>query len=299
VHFGFIFKRLAAALESISQESMSQEAILQESMSQTGRAMTTARDVIGLIGAGHFGAALVQGFLRAGRSADSILISARGRESEALARAHGIERVTENAALVRRARAVILAVRPTEAADAVRGLPWRPNQLLLSVCAGVTCKALADAAGGHVRAVRALPMTAASHGASPTPCFPEDEEARALLSPLGTVITLAAESQMATATAAAIVYTLAHDLIARTADWAGAQGMDSMQARALAAAFFGAAAESMARDDGTPLDALIARLATKGGIAEAAYGLLRTGRYDETWRQALGAALARVKALAD
>ncbi len=260
--------------------------------------MSAPRGFIGLIGAGHFGAALVRGFVRAGFGLDSLLSSARGRESATLAAAHGIERVADNAALVRRADSVILAVRPGEAAAAVHGLPWRPGQLLLSVCAGVRIATLDAATAGRARVVRALPMTAAEIGASPTPLFPDDGEARALLAPLGTVVALAAEDDMTVATAAAVAYTFAHDVIARTGAWAAERGLDLETGRSLAAAYVEAAARAMAADTGTPPDELIARLATKGGIAEAAYGPLRAARYGESWRTALDAALARVRALA-
>ena len=260
--------------------------------------MSAPHGVVSLIGAGHFGAALVRGFIRAGFGIDSLLISARGRESAALAATYGLERVADNAALVRRAKAVVLAVRPSEAAEAVRDLPWRPNQLLLSVCAGVRVATLSEATAGRARVVRALPMTSAEFGASPTPLFPDDGEAHALLAHLGTVVALAAEEEMAAATAAAIAYTFAHDLIARTGAWAADQGLTAKTGRALAAAYVEAAARAMAADKATPPDELIARLATKGGIAEAAYGPLRAARHGETWRAALDAALARVRALA-
>ena len=44
-------------------------------------------------------------------------------------------------------------------------------------------------------------------------------------------------------------------------------------------------------------ETLIKALVTTGGVAEAAYGPLRAGRYGEIWEDAFTAALARIRAL--
>ncbi|MFN0042571.1 MAG: pyrroline-5-carboxylate reductase family protein [Alphaproteobacteria bacterium] len=251
---------------------------------------------VGMIGVGHFGAVLVRGFLRAGIAPTRILLAPRGSEVASLAR-QGVAVARDNAEVVARAEAVILATRPPDAASAVADLAWRPNQLLLSVCAGISADELRRASGGAARVVRALPMTSAEFGASPTAMFPHDGEAMALLAHLGQVVTLAREADIETATAAAIAYTLCHELVGRTAQWAVDYGIEPGTARMLAASFFESAARMMAANKDTSHEALVEILATKGGVAEAAFVPLRAHGFGALWKSALDAAYARVREL--
>jgi pyrroline-5-carboxylate reductase len=256
---------------------------------------TTAH--VGVMGVGHFGAALVRGLLHAGMAPHEILLSPRGSEVPSLVAEFGVVVAADSRDLVARSDVVFLSVRPPQAAEAIRSLPWHKGQLLISVCAGVPIRELAAAAADGPDIVRAMPMTSVAIGASPTVVFPEHARAVALLKRLGSVIPLHDEGQFEIATALAVAYTLCHDLVGRTAEWATRSGLDQKTALRLSAAHFESAARVMAMTGSVPHETLIKALVTKGGVAEAAYGPLRTGRYGEVWEDTLAAALARVRAL--
>lgn len=257
--------------------------------------IATPDEPIGVIGPGHLASFLIRGWRRSGVEGAAILVSPRGRSRD-LAAAHGVRVAADNAEIVARCSRVVLAVRPKRALTAVAGLPWRAGQLLLSVCAGVPCAALADAAA-PADVARAMPISAAAIGASATTLFPEHAGAQALLAPLGPVTTVGGETSFDAATISAAVYVWAHELIRLSAEWSETRGLAPAEARALSAAVFEAAA-AMIREPAhveRTIEAMIADLATQGGISEVGLAILREGGIDALWRAACDGAEARMR----
>lgn len=247
---------------------------------------------LGVLGVGHMGGAIARGLLHAGLAPGRILLAPRGDGAAGL----GLEAARDNPDLVARADAVFLCVRPPQAAEAIAGLPWRRGQLLISTCAGVPLRTLAAAACAP-EIVRAMPMISAAKGASPTVMFPAHPRAASILGMLGRVTPLGREAELAVATAVAVAFTFCHELVGRTADWAAANGLDPAAARMLPAAHFAAAAAAMGAEDAPPHGAVVAALATPGGLAEAGLEQLRAYDIADAWQAAFDAALARVKAI--
>jgi pyrroline-5-carboxylate reductase len=232
---------------------------------------------LGVLGVGHIGGAIARGLLHAGLAPGRILLAPRGADAAGL----GL---------------VFLCVRSPLAVDVVAGLPWRRGQLLISTCAGVSRRTLAAAAGAP-EIVRAMPMMSAATGASPTVMFPDHPRSASILGMLGRVTPLGREEEFAVATAVAVAFTFCHELVGRTADWAIANGLDPAVARMLPAAHFVAAAAAMGAEGAGSYGAVVAALATPGGLAEAGLAQLRARDFADTWRAAFDAALAQVEAI--
>lgn len=243
--------------------------------------------MIGILGCGHLGGYLAAGLARAGRA--DVMLSPRG-QGAALAARHGLRLAEDNAALVRAADVILLAVRPADAEAAVAGLPWRAGQVLVSCCAGVRLSGLGTAA----QAMRAMPISAAAIGASPTTVFPDLPKGRAVLKCLGTVIPLASEADFDVASVAGATYGWVHALIGHMADWGAAQGLDAATSRRVAAATFEAAAR-MVEADARPVPEMVASLATPGGITAAGMDVLDASGAFGAWDDAAAAALRRMR----
>ena len=124
---------------------------------------------IGFIGAGKMAEALIAGVLRAGLAgADGVIasdVSAARREAVA---ALGVQTVAENARVLAFARAVVLAIKPQQAAavlDEVRP-HVRPDHLIVSIMAGVPTRAIEARLPAGTRVVRVMPNTACLVGAA-------------------------------------------------------------------------------------------------------------------------------------
>lgn len=255
------------------------------------------RKMIGVLGVGHFGSALVSGFVRSGVPARDILVSPRGRAAKLVVSDYGVDTAGSNEELVFRTEVVLLSVRPLDACEAIASLPWRPDQLLISVCAGIPLKQLQSAAGQSAEIVRAMPMTSVAINASPTVMFPNSARAAELLKRLGSVIPLENERQFEVATAISLAYALSQVLIGQTEQWARENEIGGSLGRVLASAYFESGARLMAAERETPIEKLVSALATKGGLTEMALCSLRAGRFEETWREAFDAGLNRVRSL--
>jgi pyrroline-5-carboxylate reductase len=133
----------------------------------------------------------------------------RADRRDALERAHGIRTVDSNAAAVEGADIVLLGIKPQmlgRVGREVRG-HLRPGQLVISVLAGATTRALMGHLG-HREVVRSMPNTPAQLGkgmtvwyATPSTSVAQREQAGELLAALGHQIEVDDERLVAMATA--------------------------------------------------------------------------------------------------
>ena len=256
------------------------------------------RMTVGILGVGRLAEFLVAGLCR-NEDGPQILLSHRNAaRAGRLAEAYGLTIAGDNGELVAASDLVLLATRPDQAEAAVAGLPWRSDRLLVSLCAGVPLAALAP----HCRAAtlaRAMPISAAMIGESPTCLYPDLAPARALFSRLGPVIALPDEAAFETASVLGAYYGWVHALIGTVADWTTAAGVDAATARDLTAHLTRAAADMVRHQPDLTFAEIIAELATPGGITALGLGILGDRAALEAWQAACEAVLARFRAGAE
>jgi pyrroline-5-carboxylate reductase len=163
------------------------------------------------VGTGVMAESMIAGLIR-GRlvTPDQVIAShPRPERRDELARQHGIRVTGSNVEAVTGADVVLLAVKPQMIARVGReiGPHLAPGQLVLSVVAGATTVALEQFLG-HDQLVRSMPNTPAQLGrgmtvwyATPAVTPLQRDQARALLSSLGTEIEVDDERLVAMATA--------------------------------------------------------------------------------------------------
>lgn len=156
---------------------------------------------IGFLGGGNMAAALVKGILEAKVvPPERVMVSDVKADRLAwLKQTHGVTTTQDNRQLVKASDVVVLAVKPQvfdKVLDAV-GADFRPEQLLVSVAAGVPVAAMEARLPANARVVRSMPNTPATVDAGATAIAPgshatdEDLEiARALFAAVGRVVTL-------------------------------------------------------------------------------------------------------------
>jgi len=121
---------------------------------------------LAVLGAGNIGRALIGGLLR-GADLPAAQIRATRRSDEGLQslrdRFPGVVVTDDNAAAVRGASIVLIAVKPQNVAELYAGVRGHvgAGTLVLSTLAGVTTGALGEALGDHLPVVRAMPNTPA------------------------------------------------------------------------------------------------------------------------------------------
>ena len=251
---------------------------------------------IGIIGVGHLGFALAEGYARAGMAGD-LVVSPRGRERATLLRStYGIKVAGDNADVVRGTDVVIVATRPEHVIETIRMLPWRVGQTVISAAAGITAGALRGAAA-PADAARAMPVLACAVNESAIPLFPSLPAAIAALQPLGRITAIDDEGAFTTASALGAWFGWLFALTGETADILIDGGMNKTAARQVTADMMRAAGAMIAaRPERDPMQVL-QDLATPGGITEIGLQALQKADAFRPWRQGMAAAIERLQAL--
>ena len=167
--------------------------------------------MIGLIGSGAMGEAIIAGLLRNKLTNPSFIIASGPRQDRAneIASHFGIQTTTDNLLAVKTADVVILSVKPQKLQKVLTGLSGKipPDAVVLSIVAGASLEMLSQGLG-HSSVVRAMPNTPAQIGQGITVWIgsssvnPEQIElARLILAALGPEIQVEEENYLDMATA--------------------------------------------------------------------------------------------------
>jgi len=171
--------------------------------------LTGAR--IATIGSGVMAEAMIAGLLRGKQVSPEQIVASHPRQDRRneLVSSYGIGTVEDNGAAVSNADVVVLAIKPQMLVRVGRDLrgSLKDGQLLISIIAGATTRALANALG-HREIVRAMPNTPAQLGrgmtvwyATPAVTENQRDQARVLLGSLGEQLEVDDEKLVAMATA--------------------------------------------------------------------------------------------------
>lgn len=157
-----------------------------------------------VIGAGVMGETLLSGLIRAGRSAEDLVVVEKREERAAeLADKYGVPVVGDVAAAAE-ADTVLLIVKPQDMADVLAEIApaLRPGQLLVSLAAGITTAFIESRVPDGVAVVRVMPNTPAlvdegMAAISPGTHCDEDHlvEAEQLLTSVGHVVRVPEKQQ--------------------------------------------------------------------------------------------------------
>jgi len=170
-----------------------------------------AERTIATVGSGVMAEAMIAGLLRGELVAPEQIVAShpRAERRDHLRAEYGIRVVAENRGAIQSADVVLLGIKPQMLGRVGReiGPELRRGQLVLSVLAGATTKALVGTLG-HDQVIRAMPNTPARLGKGvtvwyATPATTEEQRAQAaaLLGALGTQIEVDDEKMVAMATA--------------------------------------------------------------------------------------------------
>lgn len=123
----------------------------------------------GFIGSGRMATALIRGMIRAGTT-DAASVSASDPDEAsraALAKETGVEVTDSNRAVAERSDVLVLAVKPQSMSRVFEQIRQvvRPEQLVISIAAGVSMATLASGLGSVRRLVRVMPNTPSLLGA--------------------------------------------------------------------------------------------------------------------------------------
>ncbi len=241
---------------------------------------------LGFIGVGELARYTVEG-LRRGGHAGPIVLSPRNREHAAWLAANRNCRVAaSNQAVADASDIVVLATRPAQCLEALSGLELHADQVLLSVVAGVTVAELRAALTAGVDVVRAMPVSSAAVGASPTLVYPRHDAIGALFDRCGTTIAVDDERHFDQGTILACVYSWYFALFETLIEATGGQNLPRPVAAELVLGMARGAAElALARPEEAPGE-IAAQITTAGTYSRLGLDRLEQERAFDAWRDA-------------
>ncbi|AKV05401.1 MULTISPECIES: pyrroline-5-carboxylate reductase [Pseudomonas] len=263
---------------------------------------------IAFIGAGNMAASLIGGLRAKGLDAAQIRASDPGAETRAKVNAEqGIEVFADNAEAIQGADVVVLAVKPQAmkaVCEAIRP-SLKPNQLVVSIAAGITCASMNNWLGAQP-IVRCMPNTPALLRQGVSGLFATAEvtaeqrqQAQELLSAVGIALWLNEEQQLDAVTAVSGSGPAYFFLLIEAMTAAGVKlGLPAdIAAQLTLQTALGAAHMAVASD----VDAaeLRRRVTSPAGTTEAAIKSFQAGGFEALVEKALGAAAHRSAEMAE
>lgn len=132
---------------------------------------------IAFIGAGAMAEAIISGIVEGNiMEAKDITVTNRSNQERLteLNKCYGVEVTQDKEAMINHADIIVLSMKPNDVATAIKPIKGfiKPNQLIISVIAGITTDQLLEVFGIDVAIVRAMPNTSAFIGKSATAITP-------------------------------------------------------------------------------------------------------------------------------
>lgn len=249
---------------------------------------------LGFIGTGTITAHIVRGLQGSALADWPVVLSPRNAETAtALATLPGVTIAASNQAVVEACDIVILAVRPQIAHDVLSGLRIGPDQLVISLIAGLHLPQIA-ALTGAARIARAIPLPFVEQRQGVTPVYPADPIALRLFAALGTALPvgdLAAYDAYAAASALMGSY---FGILQTAQGWMVGQGLPDEAAASYLRGLFGSLGDVLRASD-ADFASLRADHSTRGGLNEMVFDHFAKAGATEALEAALTAAFNRVQ----
>jgi pyrroline-5-carboxylate reductase len=267
--------------------------------------MSLQNKKIAFIGAGNMAEALIRGLLvnKAVKPSQIIAADVRPERLEFFAGAFGIRTTSDNAAALRDATIVVLAIKPQQMSEALSTLRPPPAALIISIAAGVTTSRIERELGGRVRVIRAMPNTPALVGAGAAAlakgAHATDDDlatAEAILGAVG--LTVRVDEEMIDAVTAlsgsgpAYIFLVAEAMIKAGV----AAGLEEDLAKRLAIQTLYGASKLLMESQEEP-ESLRRKVTSPGGTTEAALKVMGDRKLVEIFAEAIKAAARRSKEL--
>lgn len=278
-------------------------------MSDDASTQPTQAPRIAVIGGGVMGGTILTALRVGGWPESRIVVAERdsGRRA-ALAEAHGVESTDSIADAAAGAEAIVIAVKPQDAADALEQISgaYKPGALVLTVAAGLPTAFYENLLPEGAPVVRCMPNTPAivAHGATAICAGAHASQehlalAGAILRATGLVVAVRHEEQIDAVTAVsgsgpAYFYAVVEAL----AEAGVKQGLDRVLATQLAAQTFVGAARLL-KESGDSPSVLRQRVSSPGGTTIAALEAMADAGLADVIATGADAAAARSRELGD
>lgn len=241
---------------------------------------------IGFIGVGELALYTIRG-IRLGGYDETILLNPRNREkAQWLAQNLDCEVLADNQAVVDQSDQVVIATRPPQCLETLQNLKFRTGQVLISVVAGIATADIREAVNGDIEIVRAMPVSSAEVGSSPTLIYPVHTAVSELFNHSGQAICVDDEAIFDQGSVLACVYSWFFALFEELIQATQSPTLPPDIAAKLVMGMAKGAAELALDRPGQSPGEIAQSIATEGTYSRLGLDLLEKNRAFEPWREA-------------
>jgi len=249
---------------------------------------------LGFIGVGDLAEYTIKG-LRAGSYQGRILLSPRNQHrSQLLAELCQCEVLDTNQAVADASDIIVLSTRPAGSLEILSQLKLKPDQQLVSVVAGVSIDALVAATVSDISITRAMPVSSAETGMSPTIIYPFNSSVLELFNHCGKAIAVDTESAFEQGSVLACVYSWYFELFEQLIKSTTSNDFPSELATELVLGMASGAASLALQDNSRTPGEIAEYIATEGTFSKLGLDLLKDRQAFEPWTEACQLLLGRL-----
>ncbi|MFT5659039.1 MAG: pyrroline-5-carboxylate reductase, partial [Gammaproteobacteria bacterium] len=180
----------------------------------------------------------------------------------------------------------VLATRPALCLEVLSKISLKPDQLLISVAAGVSTDDLRTQLRPDTQLVRAMPVNCAEAGASPTLIFPHNPVAQTIFDYCGKAIVVSDEAAFEQGSVIACVYTWFFELFECLIQSTRSEALPTELASELVLGMAIGAASLASHDKSSSPADIAARIATDGTYSKLGLDLLKERGAFQPWQAA-------------
>jgi pyrroline-5-carboxylate reductase len=223
--------------------------------------------ILGFIGVGSIGKAIITGLCTGSKPPEKIVVydvdEAKCRSlSERFAQ---VEVAPDNQTLLNRVDCVFLCVLPQIAPQVLLSLNFREDHHVVTIIAIRPLKEIGEYVAPAKIVIRAVPLPGIAHHVGPVIFYPNNDAVAKLFASTALAIPVSSEDDLIVLSAITGLIAPYYELVTNLTNWAVSAGVDETIAGQYNLAMFDAL-NCLARGKETRLDELVAEVATHGGL---------------------------------
>jgi len=253
---------------------------------------------IGIIGTGIMASYMVRGFCQ-NQCEHSFLLSPRNVQKSAYlaSKYENVEVAADNQEVLDQSEVIILSVLPQNAEEILSQLRFRTEHKVISVIPILGLQKIREIIGETQVLVDVLPLPFIAQRMGPIVQYPAQKEIEALLQPLGNLIVVDTEREMAVLRSATALMSPYYELIYHIVEWGMEKQVSETAVKSYVTSFFGALSVLASQTEEGKLKELAEEM-TPGGLNWQATNYLSEHSAFEKWQEALELILKRVEGTA-